>query len=65
ARVQVTVTNRRERTIKRFAAKQVAANRTQRLTLSPKGLERGDYRVKIGVTKDGRTTTSTLTANKL
>ena len=65
ARVEITVTNRRERTVKRFAAKQVAANKTQRLTLSPKGLERGDYRVKIGVTRGGRTTTSTLTANKL
>ena len=65
ARVEITVTNRRERTVKRFAAKQVAANKTQRLTLSPRGLERGDYRVKIGVTRDGRTTTSTLTANRL
>ena len=65
ARVQVTVTNRRERTIRRFAAKQVAANKTQRLTLSPKGLARGDYRVKLSVTQGGRTTTSTLTANRL
>ena len=65
ARVQVTVTNRRERTVKRFTAKQVAANKTQRLTLSPKGLERGDYRVKLSVTRGGRTTTSTLTANRL
>ena len=65
ARVQVTVTNRRERTIRRFAAKQVSANQTQRLTLSPKGLARGDYRVKLSVTQGGRTTTSVLTANRL
>ncbi|CAA9508172.1 MAG: Carboxypeptidase T precursor [uncultured Solirubrobacteraceae bacterium] len=65
ARVEVTVTNRRERTIRRFAAKQVAANQTQRLTLSPKGLARGDYRVKLSVTQGGKTTTSVLTANRL
>ena len=65
ARVQVTVTNRRERTIRRYPSKQVAANKTQRLTLSPKGLERGDYRVKLSVTRGGRTTTSVLTSNKL
>ncbi len=65
ARVQVTVANRRARVVKRFAAKQVAAGRTQRLSLSPRGLERGDYRVKISVTRGGRTTTSTLTANRL
>lgn len=65
ARVRVRVTNRRERTIKRFAASQVAAGRTQRLSLSPRGLGRGEYRVKISVTRDGKTTNSTLTANRL
>ena len=64
-RVQVTVTNRRERTIRRYAASDVAAGVTKRLTLSPKGLARGDYRVKLSVTRNGQTTTSTLTANRL
>ena len=64
-RVQVTVTNARERTIRRYAASDVAAGVTKRLTLSPKGLARGDYRVKLSVTRNGQTTTSTLTANRL
>ena len=65
ARAQITVTNRRGRVVKRFAARQVEAGRTQRLTLKARGLERGDYRVKISVTRNGKTTTSTLTANRL
>ena len=65
ARVQVTVTNRRARVIKRFAAKGVAAGRTQRITLPARGLARGDYRIKLSATRGGRTTTSTLTANRL
>ena len=65
ARVQVTVANRRERVVRRFAAKQVEANRTQRITLPARGLARGDYRVTVAVTRDGRTITSTLTANRL
>ena len=65
ARVEITVTNRRERTIRRYAASDVAAGVTKRLTLSPRGLARGDYRVKLSVTRNGQTTTSTLTANRL
>jgi len=65
ARVQVTVTNNRARTIRRYAARDVVAGRTQRLSLSARGLARGDYRVKLSVTRNGQTTTSTLTANRL
>ncbi|CAA9513150.1 MAG: hypothetical protein AVDCRST_MAG30-2606 [uncultured Solirubrobacteraceae bacterium] len=65
ARVQVTVANRRERVIRRYSARQLDAGRTQRLTLPARGLARGDYRIKLSVTRDGRTTTSTLTANRL
>ena len=64
-RVQVTVTNRRERTVKRFAAEDVPAGRTQRLSLPVRGLARGDYRVKLTLTAGGRTSTATLTANRL
>ena len=65
ARIQVTVTNRRERTVRRYPTRDLAAGRTQRLTLPARGLARGDYRVKLSVTRGGRTTTTTLTANRL
>ena len=65
ARVQVTVTNRRERTVRRYSARNLAAGRTQRLSLPARGLARGDYRVKLSITRGGRTTTQTLTAHRL
>lgn len=47
-------------------SRRFAANRTQRATLSAKGLRRGDYKVRITVRRAGsRTTTSTLTTRKL
>ncbi|CAA9488008.1 MAG: hypothetical protein AVDCRST_MAG30-1207, partial [uncultured Solirubrobacteraceae bacterium] len=65
ARVEVTVTNRFARVVRRFSARQVAAGRTQRLTLPARGLKRGDYRVKLSVTREGRSKTTTLTSARL
>lgn len=63
-RVRVAVT-RRGRVVRRFAAQQVAGGRTRRLSLRARGLGRGSYRIKLSVTSAGKTTTATLTANKL
>ncbi len=63
-RVRVTVI-RRGRVVRRFAAEQVTAGRTRRLSLRARGLWRGDYRIKLSVTGGGQTTTATLTANRL
>ncbi|MDP9386030.1 MAG: hypothetical protein M3P50_12525, partial [Actinomycetota bacterium] len=66
ARVSIVVTNRRERVVRRFAARDVAAGRTQRLSVPARRLRgRGDYRVKLTVTRGGRSTTTTLTSRKL
>ncbi|CAA9506373.1 MAG: hypothetical protein AVDCRST_MAG30-2221 [uncultured Solirubrobacteraceae bacterium] len=65
ARVEVTVTNRFGRTVRRFSARDLAAGRTQRLTLPARGLKRGDYRVKLSVTREGRSKTTTLTSTRL
>jgi hypothetical protein len=43
----------------------VAGGRTRRLSLRARGLGRGSYRIKLSVTSAGKTTTATLTANKL
>lgn len=66
ARVEVTVSNRRERVMRRFAAREVAAGRTERLSVPARRLrERGDYRVKLTVTRGGASSTTTLTSRKL
>ncbi len=65
ARVSITVTDRRERVVRRFKATDPPVGKVQRLRLSARGLARGDYRVKLSVTRDNRTTTETLTARRL
>lgn len=64
-RVQIKVANRFERVVRRFPAREVAAGRTQRLALPARGLGRGEYRVKLSVTRGGRTSTTTLTATRI
>lgn len=61
----MTVTNRFERVVRRYASEQVPAGRTQRLTLPASKLKRGEHRIKLSVTRSGRTSTSALTANRL
>ena len=67
-RARVTVTVLRGRTwSRRFAARTVAANKTQRLTLPARGkLARGDYKRAAGRRRRGRSTvTSTLMSRRL
>ncbi len=63
--VTVTVADRRRRVVKRFAARQVAAGRMQRLSVPARGLGRGDFRITITLRQGGQTITSTLTARRL
>jgi len=65
ARVAVTV-RRGSRVVRSFAARDYAANRTHRLrqTVTSR-LPRGLYRVTIAVTRNGRTTTETLSARRI
>lgn len=66
-RAQVTVMRPRGRVVRRFAPTQVAAAKTQRLSLSARGRGRGRgaYRIQLKITRAGKTTTHTLTANRL
>ena len=66
ARAQVTVL-RGSRVVKRFAAEDVRARRTERLRLAAtEGLPRGSYRVQLRLTQPGRkAVVSTLTAQRL
>jgi len=64
-RVRVVVTDRRGRVVRRFAAEQVAAGRTRRLSLGARGLGRGAYRIELSVRSGAQTTSATLTAHRL
>jgi hypothetical protein len=52
ARVQVTV-SRGGKVVRRFRARTAAPGRTHRLRLSPRGLKRGDHRVRIEARRAG------------
>ena len=65
ASVEVTV-RRAGRVVKRFAARPRPAGRTIRLSLSARGLRRGDYQVTLRArTPGGRTVTRTLGSRRL
>ena len=55
---------RGKRVVKRFRARQVPAGQLVRLRLSPKGLRRGDHRVRLRV-RGGPRLTASLTARRL
>ncbi len=62
-RIQVVRGNRSETIVR---SKRFAGGRTRRVSLRSAGLRKGDYRVRIRVTRAGsRTVTSTLTSRKL
>lgn len=65
ARVTVTVL-RGKTVVSRFAATDVKAGRTVRMSLPAAGRRRGDYRVRIvAVAADGRKATATLTTRRI
>ena len=64
ARLEVVV-SKGSRTIKRFAARSVAANRTFRLRVLARGLSRGDYRVRLTATSGKTKVVSTLVSRRL
>jgi hypothetical protein len=64
ARVTVTVL-RGSRVVKRFATRSAAANRTYRLRLPARRLERGNYKVRLVARAGAETVTSTLASRRL
>lgn len=65
ANVTVSVT-KGKRTVKRFKAVTVGGGRTVRLSMSARGMRRGDYKVRAVVTRSGgEKVSSTLTSKRL
>ena len=64
ARVTVTITRGR-RVVRRFTARQAAANKTHRLRFPAEGRGRGDYRVTIVVDRGGRRVVARLAARRI
>ncbi len=63
---QATVTVLRgSRVVKRFAARAAGARRTQRLRLAAEGLPRGDYRVRVEISRAGERISATLVSRRL
>ncbi|MDQ4124012.1 MAG: hypothetical protein M3134_00230, partial [Actinomycetota bacterium] len=64
ARVSV-VLRRGKKVVRRFRARTRAASVIHRLSIRPRGLRRGVYRVMVTVAAEGRTSRSTLYSRKL
>ena len=56
---------RGSKVVRRFAARNVLANRTTRLRIASTGLPRGDYRVRITVVAGSKRLTTTLVSRRL